>query len=60
VEDGSAIVTPIASYDFGQATSVSLGAILSVGRAPAVDPLTFRSEFGAYGDLWFTRLSVYF
>jgi hypothetical protein len=60
VGDGSAIVTPIASYDFGQATSISLGGILSFGRPPSVAPLTFQSEFGTYGDLWFTRLSVYF
>jgi hypothetical protein len=60
VADGSAIATPIVSYDFGQATSVSLGALLSLGRAPSAPGLILRSEFGTYGDLWFTRLSVYF
>jgi hypothetical protein len=60
VEDGSVSVTPILSYDFGQSTSVSLGTLQSFGRSPTLAPLGLRSEFGTYGDLWFTRLSVYF
>jgi hypothetical protein len=60
VEDGSVIVTPILSYDFGPSTSLSVGALQSFGRAPSIAPLALRSEFGTYGDLWFTRLSVYF
>jgi hypothetical protein len=60
VEDGSAVVTPVASYDFGQTTSVSLGAVLSFGATPTVVPPGLRSEFGTYGDLGFTRVSVYF
>jgi hypothetical protein len=54
------MVTPILSYDFGQSTSVSVGALQSFGRAPTLAPPALRSEFGTYGDLWFTRLSVYF
>jgi hypothetical protein len=60
VEDRSVMVTPILSYDFGQSTSVSVGALQSFGRAPTLAPPALRSEFGTYGDLWFTRLSVYF
>lgn len=60
VEDGSVMATPILSYDFGQSTSVSIGALQSIGRTPIIAPLALRSEFGTYGDLWFTRLSVYF
>jgi hypothetical protein len=60
VEDGSTVVTPIVSYDVGQTTSVSLGAVLSFGPAPTSVPPALRSEFGTYGDLGFTRLSVYF
>jgi hypothetical protein len=60
VEDGSVIVTPIASYDFGQSTSVSLGALQSFGATPTIVPPALRSEFGTYGALWFSRVSVYF
>ncbi|HET7038602.1 MAG TPA: hypothetical protein VFH97_01860, partial [Gemmatimonadales bacterium] len=60
VEDGSAVATPLVSYDFGQSTSVSLGAVVSFGATPTVVPPGLRSEFGTYGDLGFTRVSVYF
>jgi hypothetical protein len=60
VEDGSVMGTPILSYDFGQTTSVSLGALQSFGSTPTLVPPALRSEFGTYGDLWFTRVSVYF
>ena len=60
VQDGSAMATPILSYDVGQSTSVSIGALQSFGRTPRVIPPALRSEFGTYGDLWFTRVSVYF
>ena len=58
--DGSTMLTPIASYDFGQNTIVSVGSLQSFGRTPVVSPPELRSEFGTYGDLWFTRVSVYF
>ncbi|HUG39580.1 MAG TPA: hypothetical protein VMM12_03805 [Longimicrobiales bacterium] len=59
--DGSAALTPILDYDLGPATSVSLGGLVSFGESPAVAlPPSLRSEFGAYGDLFFTRVSVYF
>ncbi|NIP81487.1 MAG: hypothetical protein GWM90_20630, partial [Gemmatimonadetes bacterium] len=59
--DGSLAFTPILGYDIGQATRVSAGALISFGDTPAFEPVpTLPSEFGAYGDLVFTRLSVYF
>lgn len=60
-DDGSAAFTPTLSWDAGPATSLSAGSLISVGQKPAlVPPAGLRSEFGAYGRLWFTRLSVYF
>jgi hypothetical protein len=60
--DGSAALTPIASYDLGQASRLSLGGLVSVGDPPSFDTQIPRlaSEFGAYGTLLFTRLSLYF
>ena len=61
VGDGSAAVTPVMNYDLGPATSLSLGGLLSIGETPVITPPpALRSEFGAYGDLLFTRLSIYF
>ena len=61
VGDGSAALTPVLDYDLGPATSVSLGGLLSFGETPVLAlPPRLRSEFGAYGDLVFTRVSVYF
>lgn len=61
VGDPSAALTPILDYDLGPATSVSVGGLVSLGRTPVLaPPPSLRSEFGAYGDLAFTRVSVYF
>ncbi len=62
LEDPSAALTPLASYDVGQATRVSLGGLISGGDRPSFDTLPPRipSEFGAYGTLGFVQLSVYF
>jgi hypothetical protein len=61
IQDPSAALTPIVSYDLGQASRLSLGALLSVGDPPAFDATPrLRSEFGTYGTLGFTRLSLYF
>ena len=61
VGDGSAAFTPMLDYDVGPATSLSVGGLLSLGRTPVVAfPPALRSEFGAYGDLAFTRVSIYF
>jgi len=58
--DGSASLTPLLNYDVGQSASVSLGAIHSFGERPSLDPPSLPSEFGAYGHLWFARVSVFF
>lgn len=61
VRDPSAAFTPVLSYDFGQSTRASVGGLWSLGATPAVDELpALRTEYGAYGDLWYTRVSVYF
>ena len=62
LEDPSAAITPLLSYDLGQATRISVGGLLSLGEAPYFEtlPPSFPTEFGAYGTLGFTRLSVYF
>jgi len=60
LHDGSAALTPIASWNFGQNASVSAGAVQSVGARPTLVPPALESEFGTYGTLWFARVSVYF
>jgi len=60
LHDGSAALTPIASWNFGQNASVSAGAVQSVGARPTLLPPALESEFGTYGTLWFARVSVYF
>ncbi len=62
LQDGSLALTPVLGYDLGQATRLSLGGLVSVGNTPdfsGIQPRV-RSEFGTYGDLLFTRISVYF
>jgi hypothetical protein len=61
LQDPSAALIPVLTYDFGQETRVSAGAMLTTGTAPLLDPdPAFRSEYGAFGSLFFTRVSVYF
>ena len=61
LQDGSTIVTPILTYDFGQETRVSIGGLISSGNVPELgDVPVLRSEYGMYGDLLFTRMSIYF
>lgn len=62
LQDGSVALTPIAGYDLGQATRLSLGGLLSFGATPRFDDAVpaWGSEFGSYGDLLFTRISVFF
>jgi len=59
--DSSTIFTPVLTYDFGQETRASIGGLLSLGDVPEVDVVPrLRSEYGTYGDLLFTRVSIYF
>jgi len=61
LQDPSAAFVPNLTYDFGQNTRLSAGAMLSFGDTPLFEPEPqLRSEFGAYGDFVFTVLSVYF
>jgi len=59
--DHSTVITPTITYDFGQETRFSLGGLISSGTPPELEPApTLRSEYGIYGDLLFTRVSIYF
>ncbi len=61
LQDPSAALTPVLAYDFGQETRVSAGAMITLGEAPELEPgPAFQSEYGTYGTLLFTRISVYF
>lgn len=61
LQDGSTIWTPVLTYDFGQETRISVGGLLSTGEAPTMAGTpVLRSEYGMYGDLFYTRMSVYF
>jgi hypothetical protein len=61
LQDGSAMVSPILTYDFGQETRFSLGGSLSSGQVPILgDVPVIRSEYGLYGDLLYTQVAIYF
>jgi hypothetical protein len=61
LQDPSAAFVPNLTYDFGQSTRLSAGALFSFGDTPVFEPEpNLRSEFGTYGDFLFTMLSVYF
>jgi hypothetical protein len=61
LQDPSYAWVPNLTYDLGQATRLSLGALVSFGDTPLFVPEPrLRSEFGTYGDFLFTMLSVYF
>jgi hypothetical protein len=59
--DPSLALTPVLTYDMGQSTRLSAGALVSFGDPPGLSGTPdLRSEYGTYGDLLFTRFSVYF
>jgi hypothetical protein len=61
LQDPSAAVTPVLTYDFGQDTRVSTGGMLTSGTAPTLGGVyMLNSEYGTYGNLVFLRMSVYF
>jgi hypothetical protein len=61
LQDPSSAITPVLTYDFGQSTRLSAGALVTFGDTPFLgEAPTFRSEYGSYGDLFFSRLSIYF
>jgi len=61
LQDWSTILTPVLTYDFGQETRVSVGGMVSSGKVPDLGDIpVLKSEYGMYGDLLFTRISIYF
>jgi len=61
LQDPSTALTPVVSYDFGQSTRASAGAMFSLGDSPTFGSVEeLGSEYGTYGDLLFTRVSIYF
>jgi len=59
--DSSTILSPALTYDFGQETRFSVGGFISSGNPPQIEPVPIlESEYGTYGDLLFTRVSIYF
>lgn len=61
LQDPSGALVPSLTYDMGQATRISAGALVSFGDTPIFLPEpSLRSEFGAYGDFVYTTLSIYF
>jgi hypothetical protein len=59
--DPSAILSPALTYDFGQETRFSVGGFISSGTPPRIEPTpVIKTEYGSYGDLFFTRMSIYF
>lgn len=62
--DRSTALIPNATYDLGQATRLSAGALLSIGSKPDITtaPPFLRpvSEFGLYGNAFFGMVSVFF
>lgn len=61
LQDPSTAITPVVTYDLGQSVRLSAGGLLARGSAPTFgDAAVFHSEYGAYGSLFFTRMSWYF
>jgi hypothetical protein len=61
LQDASTAFVPNLTYDFGQNTRLSAGALVSFGDTPVFEPMPeLGSEFGTYGDFVFSVLSVYF
>ena len=61
LQDPSSAFVPNLTYDVGQSTRISAGAMISFGDTPILaPPPTLRSEYGSYGDFAYTMLSVYF
>jgi len=59
--DRSTTLSPALTYDFGQETRLSVGGYLSSGNPPVLEPVpVLESEYGLYGDLLFTIVSIYF
>ncbi|HSR43092.1 MAG TPA: hypothetical protein VLL48_12985 [Longimicrobiales bacterium] len=63
LRDPSLALTPAVAYDVGQSARISLGGLLSFGEEPSFPSEglpSLGSEFGTYGSLGYTQVSVYF
>lgn len=62
LEDGSVAVSPVGTWDVGPSVTLSLGGLVTFGDVPVfTGPVPeLASEYGTYGDLGYTRVSVYF
>lgn len=63
LDDPSAALSPAFTWDLGDATRLTVGGLVTGGavpRFPGVGLPELQSEFGSYGDLIWTRFSVYF
>ncbi len=61
LSDLSAWIAPQIAYNIAEDIHLSIGSFFSFGKRPKNDNSTqFRSEFGAYPNLFFTSFRVYF
>lgn len=61
LQDPSSAFVPSLTYDVGQSTRLSAGAMITFGDTPILaPPPELRSEYGTYGDFAYTMLSIYF
>ncbi len=68
LDDGSAAILPVASYDVGQSGRITLGGLLTTGDEPGLidmagaplPVLRLHSEFGSYGQFGYLQMALYF
>lgn len=62
LEDPSAAFSPVLTWELGRSARLSFGGLLTWGQVPAFPGglPALGSEYGTYGDLGYTRFSVYF
>ena len=69
--DPSALLVPVLEYNFREDVYLEFGAYIGAGESPIYAPMTpdlvgsesffgFRSEFGAYPDLYYASFRIYF
>ncbi len=60
VADPSAIVVASAAYQPTSDTELSAGAYVGLGKPPELEPPRLKSELGAYGELLYLQLAIFF
>lgn len=67
LNDGSLILAPSAEYNIAENIYIAAGAYIGLGKKPELlQPVTapfetgFKSEFGAYPDMFFASFRIYF